>query len=254
MIKIEFPADRTDIALAIGQALVSVGSQTEAVLQKASQLHAEEQLSKAEALREQSSEALEQAEIIADDTAATLGHPEEYGPNVAPSADIETGSTTPADAAGASQTATDGGTDQHGVAFNAEYCAKAKEPFYTSGKRSGQWKKRKGVADEKYDEWYASERFNSQAAEVEQEPAEVFGEQQDAMAAQVFGQAEPQAEAEWAPSNTGELLNWVAEQQAAGTLTAQQVQDMYVTLQLPFSKMADPANCVKAYNFLKGLI
>lgn len=47
--------------------------------------------------------------------------------------------------------------DENGVAKNPDFCANAKDPFYGSGKRKGQWKKGKGVSDEDYDAWYQSQ-------------------------------------------------------------------------------------------------
>ncbi len=48
--------------------------------------------------------------------------------------------------------------DEHGVKFDAKYCANAADPFYGSGKTKGQWKKARGVSQDIYDAWYAGER------------------------------------------------------------------------------------------------
>ena len=69
-------------------------------------------------------------------------------------ADTTTSATTQTAAADSSPD----GVDHNGVEKNAEFCGNAASPFYGSGKRKGQWKKRQGVADEAYDEWYAEER------------------------------------------------------------------------------------------------
>ena len=45
--------------------------------------------------------------------------------------------------------------DEHGVAFDATYCAKSKDkPFYATGPRTGQWKKKRKLDQDEYDIWY----------------------------------------------------------------------------------------------------
>jgi hypothetical protein len=111
--------------------------------------------------------------------------------------------------------------DHKGVAFNDAYCANAADPFYGSGKRSGQWKKKRGVDDATYDGWYASQLdAGAPAAETET--------QLDTAAA--FGAA-PATEtaAAPAPATAGELLKWVSEQQAGGHLTADDISQAYTS-------------------------
>ena len=59
----------------------------------------------------------------------------------------------------------DQAVDLHGVAFDQAYCARAEEPFYTTGPRSGQWKKKRGVDDAAYDKWYTSQRDDTAQAD-----------------------------------------------------------------------------------------
>ena len=66
------------------------------------------------------------------------------------SANIET--------ADAQSTAPSEGVDLKGVEFNADYCGASKDaPFMASGKTKGQWKRKRHVSQEAYDEWYAGE-------------------------------------------------------------------------------------------------
>lgn len=257
MIKIEFPADRKDIALAIGQALVAIGK-GEALVNSPAPTTA--------------------AEVPADTTAAetTTGttveehehqHEAEEIPNdtkhpAAPSAAETTGSgESAANAAGASQTAPAGGekVDEKGVPFNGEFCGKAAIPFYGSGKKKGQWKKRQGVDEDAYDEWYAEALLG---ARIEEEPEEQATEttSDSNVAANAFGGQQQQAATdENVPQDAGQLMKWVSEQQAAGNITQQQVTDAYTALQLPFDAVMNPAypvadNCAAIYNHLKGQI
>jgi hypothetical protein len=99
--------------------------------------------------------------------------------------------------------------DPKGVAYDPEYCGSAKDPFYGSGTRAGQWKKRRGLDDSTYDAWYA-ERLATLGPSEEQ-PGSV-----DTSAA--FSEAPPPAAETWQPQNVGEFMGWVSEQQAAGNL------------------------------------
>lgn len=102
--------------------------------------------------------------------------------------------------------------DSKGVRFNDNYCANAADPFYSSGKRAGQWKKKRGVGDETYDTWYAS-CLSVPAADVDS-PV-------DAGAA--F--SSPEDSDEGAPTTGGELMTWVSEQQVAGNISQADFRD-----------------------------
>ncbi len=65
--------------------------------------------------------------------------------------------------------------DEHGVPFDAAYCGTAKDPFYKSGKRKGQWKRRQGVDEAKYDLWHAEQVLAIPPPSRETEPAATVG-------------------------------------------------------------------------------
>lgn len=118
--------------------------------------------------------------------------------------------------------------DTKGVAFDANFCANAADPFYGSGQRAGQWKKRKGVADEAYDAWY-EERLQDLA------PAGTLtvntGDEGGALVADTgaaFGATNTAAaNAPKAPTTAGEFMAWVSEKQAAQLLTQPAITAAY---------------------------
>ena len=244
MIKIEFPADRKDIALAIGKALTEIGQG--AVTAAA----AVDSFSKA--VDDTPPGAVEQhvAEPAPEDVAREAAATEEQAAPDAPNAD-STGqaATQEQKAAGAHVAA-----DEKGVPFNGEFCGKAAQPFYGSGKKKGQWKKRQGVDEAAYDAWYAGVA----AAEPEQAPETTSN---GSIAGSVFAASDAQnaAAGENIPQDAGQLMKWVSEQQAAGNIAQQQVTDAYTALQLPFDAIMNPSypvadNCAAIYSHLKGQI
>lgn len=141
MIKIEFPADRADLARAFGAALLSIGGEEKAP----------------KSLAEESTPPPLEAEPT----------------GTAPTAESEPSAPSETNAAAEA--------DSNGVPFNPAFCGRAAEPFYATGKMAGQWKKRKGVDQSEYDAWYARqlsepepEQVNASTAfkapAVEQEP------------------------------------------------------------------------------------
>jgi hypothetical protein len=231
-IKIEFPADRTDIALAIGQALITIGGGV--ALSGGPVLKATVELDTSKAI-EQIAEATQGASSTAcDDWFKTA---EQHVADPTPEDKVREESTE---------------VDPKGVTFNAEFCAKAQDPYYASGKRKNQWKKRKGVSEDDYDDWYADELFASKVEDVIPEDSDIV--------TNTFGNPNQQAaKDESAPQDAGQLMKWVSEQQAAGNISQQQVTDAYAILKLPFDAVMNPAypiaeNCAAIYNHLKGLI
>ena len=100
--------------------------------------------------------------------------------------------------------------DVDGVEFDPQYCAKAAEPFYKSGKRKGQWKKGKGISDAVYDLWHKRglpETVDSGAA---------FNQTDQTVVADVQ-----------APTDAGAFMLWISEQQAAGKLDQPVVDAAY---------------------------
>lgn len=168
--------------------------------------------------------------------------------------------STAAHAAGGAQGATGANVDEKGVAFNGEFCSKAAIPFYGSGKKKGQWKKRQGVDEGAYDDWYADELFSGKIEDSGQEQANETTSDSN-VAANAFGNntATNTQTDEATPQDAGQLMKWVSEQQAASNITQQQVTDAYTALQLPFDAVMNPAypvadNCAAIYNHLKGQI
>ena len=341
MIKFEFPADRTDIALAIGQALTAIG-QGKALINSPAPTTAAEDFKGQAAAEQAVSDALAEeldeyesfvyefvgeedvkkrgmmlrkavgvyenqalnsgdvllnfeaitgrlldadlmtfhsAEHVLDNIrAVTAKKPEQS--TAGPGADAAQGATGASEAgksvtAGGGQGPTEGTIatdeggitsasiaqcklDEKGVAFNAEFCSKAAVPFYGSGKKKGQWKKRQGVDEGAYDDWYADELFSGKIEDSSEQATETTSDSN--VAANTFGNNNQQAAAdESAPQDAGQLMKWVSEQQAAGNITQQQVTDAYTTLQLPFDAVMNPAypvadNCAAIYNHLKGQI
>lgn len=314
MIKIEFPADRTDIAKAIGQALTAIGNGGQEVIHTRttsttlpapgsvpkgtpltavleSHAHAEESDLKFYGIYTAAKrgvilntrEELAAARTDPDFTLVDLpryeaalaewaGKPEEKGPFYILHQESESGDivqtwkeveaalsrgcdnvtkehyerTMAKWAIAGAETTVSTDVDTHGTPFNAEFCAKAASPFYGSGKKKGQWKKRQGVEETAYDAWYASAKPEPEHKEPEHKPD---------LAANTFGA--PQTAGEDVPRDAGSLMKWVSEQQTAGNIAQQDVNAAFVSLQMPFDGLmnADAAvNCEKMYNHLKGLI
>jgi len=258
-IKIEFPSDRADLALAFGQALTAIGTGKALINWRSNAdgqaLATHEQSASTTAFDDQFTEGPKQntaqsatATTGSGNTSASAGGDSaDPKQNTVQSATATTGSGNTSASAGGASAKTEADTervDKNGVVFNPDFCAVAQEPFYTSGKREGQWKKRRAVSDDAYDEWYAGERFGSQIVEEAETSAE-----------QVFGKPVLEAD-ESIPQDAGELMQYVSEQQAAGALTQQDVTDAYFSLGLGFDAIMNPAgdiaeNCRKIYLRLK---
>ena len=94
--------------------------------------------------------------------------------------------------------------DTNGVPFDERFCANAKDPYYGTGKRTGQWKKARGVDDAAYDAWYAG-----QIGATNPPPT-------------------PPTETEkLAPTTAGEFFTFVAKEQAEGRITPAHMQSAY---------------------------
>lgn len=116
--------------------------------------------------------------------------------------------------------------DEKGVAFHKVICSTAKKPFYASGARSGQWKKRNVVEFDDYDKWYA-EQLASVPVAATQPAGDV-----DVAGAFANAGGESDKPEDWAPATAGELMVWVAEHQTAGTLAGSDLTDAYNELKL----------------------
>lgn len=111
--------------------------------------------------------------------------------------------------------------DTHGVAFSGEFCGKSDVPFYASGKRKGQWKRRRGADEAAYDIWYAEQRSavtNQTAPDDEQvDTAGAFG----------AGDGGAATAENPAPTDCGSFMGWVSAKQAGGLLTQTDIGDAY---------------------------
>jgi hypothetical protein len=114
--------------------------------------------------------------------------------------------------------------DCNGVTFDPEYCGKAKEPFYGSGPREGQWKKRKGVGEAIYDNWYRARL----ALTTEDRTPPVNTHNAFAM---------PEQTQRPVPGNVGELMGWISEMQGAGRLTQEIVDSTFKGLNLDIGSL-----------------
>lgn len=196
MIKIEFPAHEKEIALAIGKALIEIGQcgtgPDSYISGDEASAYATERLAE-----------LSRADKETDEPC--------FSSNAPDASDIR--------------------TDEKAVPFDAEFCGNAAKPFYETGPREGQWKKRKGVGDSYYDEWYAEEwvKVAPPASTVGTTDTEVEKAKIDVGAALGNQQATTQPQAE-VPANGGELMQWVSEKQTAGLLTPADVQAAYTAL------------------------
>ena len=193
MIKIEFPADRMDMAEHIGRALLNISR------------HIEEEV---EPLRPPPPSLFDGP----TDETRNADSAVEAGAAIGIAQTAEPDSSTP--------TETDAPVDPNGVAFDAGYCGKAKDPFYATGKRAGQWKKRKGISDGVYDAWY-----EDQLAGIGPPPD--YSEPQVDTASAFGAPATDQVPTPSAPKTMGDFMVWVSEQQAAGTLNQLQINEAY---------------------------
>lgn len=212
MIKIEFPAHRTDIALAIGQALVAIGQGAPVEVKNAPPVNAQLQAYTQE-YGEMDQERFGSADEIVSEGPETT---------TAPAGTVCDGVSFK------------GTVDEKGVTFNADMCGKAAKPFYASGKTAGQWKKRQGVDEADYNAWYAGElaKATPATAEVEVEQEQTFD------AGSVWGQTKPQQEAACVKvTNVGELFTWISEMQAAGYFTTVDVDQAYAFNDLDMGKL-----------------
>lgn len=127
--------------------------------------------------------------------------------------------------------------DMKGVQFDPEMCAKAKDPFYGSGARQGQWKKRHGVDMDDYDAWYSGElaanKEMAAGAENVASPAPAPVNTQNAFAAPAQTVAAPTATttpapvADPPPADCGSFIAWVSKKQAAGLLSQEDIGNAY---------------------------
>jgi hypothetical protein len=142
--------------------------------------------------------------------------------------------------AGAGQSEADSNdqVDLHGVTFDGDYCGKSADPFYGTGKRKGQWKKRRGVDDAVYDAWYLTQIPTGD----EQNTANSSGEDEQINTAGAFGnqQADNTPESTPAPETCGEFMGWVSNKQAAKLITQEDIGEAYATAGIAVTDLFTP--------------
>ncbi len=138
-------------------------------------------------------------------------------------------------------------TDDKGVGRNPDFCSNAKIPFNQTGKKKGQWKKKQGVDETAYDEWYAGELAN--VSTTNDAPVDT---------GVAFGNTDQAANAEDVTfANAGEFMAWVSEQQTADRLTQADIDSAYQVTSTKVHDLFNPElfnTAVGAlYQFLKPI-
>ena len=219
MIKIEFPANRPDIATAIGEALMKIGGTTARTVGMAPELGAPYAAGTAWSVDTPEREAGQAAEHKhSTGTGATAA------PLDSPDAELKP-------AAGDSQR-----RDMKGVAFDPTYCANAAEPFYGSGKEKGQWKAKRGLTAGVYESWYASQLAGLAPAASDEDSGNTTPVQTGA----AFGAATTSSITAPAPRSAGEFMAWVAEKQTAGLLAQETINAAYFNLGIRVQDLFPP--------------
>lgn len=126
--------------------------------------------------------------------------------------------------------------DPQGVIFDPEFCGEATEPFYGSGKRAGQWKKKRGVGEAEYDAWYATQLAALAAGNTASEDEQI----NTAGAFGGGGEDSSQPAGDPAPEDCGAFMGWVSAKQAAGLLTQDDIGDAYVQASVQVTDLFPP--------------
>lgn len=238
MIKIEFPSDNKPLAGAIGRALCEYSGKNEL-----------------DGYIESGIDAIEKAHGMRPGT--LTGDPElsdtveDDIPEFNQSGNANAGTATEPASSTQSETSNAGAkVDPKGVAFDAAYCSEAKIPFYASGKTKDQWKKKKGVTEEDYNEWYTSCLANVAPTGETKEDAPL-----DTSAA-FSGQDQQKTEVE-VPKDCGAFMGWISGQQAANHLNQHDITDAYAKLGLQVTDLFPPNNpnqiSARIYDLFKEL-
>lgn len=209
MIKIEFPADRADIALALSVALQQIATGTAGAHVAA---HPESVVQSANVVQLPGT-------IVAQTIHGTVNT--QTGEVIEPELP-----STPGDAAR---------LDLKGVPFDARYCANAQDPFYASGKEAGQWKAKRGLAAGVYENWYAT-----QLAATTQTVTDEDADPTPTVATGAAFGAAPQQPAGPILRTAGEFMAWVSEKQTAGKLTQEAINAAYAQLGIRVQDLFPP--------------
>ena len=104
--------------------------------------------------------------------------------------------------------------DTKGVPFHPDFCSTAEKPFQSSGAQAGQWKKKRGVAQELYDDWYADELAKLDGGDDDESPdvdtGSAFGGQS------ATPPPPPVEEVKNRFAGFPDFITWFSERQAAG--------------------------------------
>lgn len=169
--------------------------------------------------------------------------------NEAAVADLGNAQSTAEQGAGGAQGATGAKLDLHGVPFDADYCANAVDPYYKTGKNAGQWKKKKGVDQDEYDDWYASVKpaaGASTSATAEDAPIDTT--------AAFSGQPQQAPANTGAPADAGAFMVWVSEMTTAGHFTQADVTAAYGVVGIGAADIFQGANAVQNIASLHGVL
>ena len=219
MFKLEFDPANKSLAAAIGAALVSYGTGAEftAELTTTGSAKLTEYCTADVKAAEQFSEDVKSSSVSTAETAQTSAT--ENTADTAPAAGAASGAP-----AGSHPDTDPNNLDEKGVGKNPNFCSNAQIPFNQSGKKKGQWKKKQGVDEALYDEWYASELANVSTA-----GAATTAEETPVDTGAAFGNNQKQAPAAGGLTFTdaGQFMAWVAEQQTAELLTQGDIDSAY---------------------------
>lgn len=229
MIKIEFPADRPDIAEAMSKALAAIA-------------------------KGDTASALEEPLEAPKQPASTAGASTQSLPEETETEHTGTALTAEPDSGAPSETDAPAGEwaetrfDLKNVSFNPAFCGQAAEPFYATGKMRGQWKKKKGVDQSEYDNWYDGQ-LASRGLDVPERPVD---------ASSAFATRPPEHESPDAPSDPGALMVWVSEKQSEHLLTQEDVNQAWSSagVSSPADLFGDNAGdaVARVFNFLNAKV
>lgn len=220
MIRIEFPADRPDIARAFGQALLEISKYERP--QREPYQPAAKPVEIQSTLEETTPAPLDVTVTVAGQVIEPQPDPGYLQDNegVTPAADVLQ-------------------YDTKGVPFNRDLCAISKEPFYSSGPRAGQWKKRKGVGEDRYENWYRDAQSQLTTA------PNAMAHANSSTAAQVFakgtGATAPTETAAPPPTaGPGHLFKWLTGLQTSGQITREGVDASWRKAGLTMTDLLPP--------------
>ena len=149
---------------------------------------------------------------------------------------------------------TDARLDPKGVQFDPDYCSKAAKPFYASGPRKDQWKKRQGIDDGEFDTWYAMQLAGQP---VKEDDGQIDTSEAFSSGGTDTIEPPPAGDKDFG-GDAGEFMGWVSEQQAAGNLSQPQIDKAYEdnAVQIPdlFNPAKAPDVIKKVYGALSKLV